>query len=66
MVVVLVNFSVNGGGGFLVTSLCDSLVDDAGSNLLVDGGVMMTSLGPKVTVISFKLALFGKASCWTD
>ena len=43
---VLVDLTVDGSGGLLVTLLDDVLVDDGGSNLFVDSGVMVTSLVP--------------------
>ncbi len=46
---VLVDFTVDGGGGFFMTSLGNCLVDDARGNLLMDGGVMMTSFMPDRT-----------------
>lgn len=44
--VILVNFTVNGSGGFLVAVFCDVLIHDSGSNFLVDSGVMVTRLVP--------------------
>ena len=46
VVMVLMDFTVDGSSGLLVTLLNDGLVDDSGSNLLVDSGVMVTSLVP--------------------
>lgn len=46
MIVVLVDFTIDGGGGLLVTGFDDSLVDDSGCHFLVNGGVMVTSLVP--------------------
>ena len=46
MVMVLVNLAVDGSGSLFVTLLDDSLVHNCGSNLLVNGGVMVTSLVP--------------------
>ena len=46
VVMVLMDFTVDGGRGLFVTLLDDVLVHDGGSNLLVDGGVMVTSLVP--------------------
>lgn len=43
---VLVDLAVNGSSGFLVALLDHILVGNGGSNLLVDSGVMMTSLVP--------------------
>ena len=46
VVVVLVNLLVNGGLELLVLGAVDGLVDDGRGDLLVDGGVMVTRLGP--------------------
>ena len=43
---VLMDLTIDGSGGLLVTLLDDVLVHDGGSNLLVNGGVMVTSLVP--------------------
>jgi len=45
--VVLVDLTVNGSLSLLVLVLEDSLVHNGRSNLFVDCGVMVTSLGPK-------------------
>ena len=46
VVMVLVDLTIDGSGGLLVTLLDDVLVDDGGSNLFVNSGVMVTSLVP--------------------
>lgn len=46
VVVVLVDLTVNGGGGLLMTGLDNSLVNDGGSDLLVHSGIVVTGLGP--------------------
>jgi hypothetical protein len=46
VVVVLVNLFVNGSQDLLVLGLVDCLVENSGSDTLVDSGVMVTSLGP--------------------
>ena len=43
---VLVDLTVDGGGGLLMTVLGDVLVHDGWGDLLVDGGVMVTCLVP--------------------
>ena len=48
VVVVLVNLLVDGSGDVVVVGAGDSLVLDCWCNLLVDGGVVVTSLGHKV------------------
>jgi hypothetical protein len=48
VVVILVNLLVNGRGVLLVLLLLDGLVLDGRGNLLVDGGVVVTSLAHKV------------------
>jgi len=47
VVVVLMDLLVNGGLDLLVTLTVDGLVSDGGGNLLVDGGVVVTRLGPE-------------------
>jgi len=44
VIMVLVNLTIDGGLHILVTGLHDLLLDDGGSNLLVDGGVCFTSI----------------------
>lgn len=46
VVMVLVDLTVDGGLHILVAGLDNLLLDDSGSYLLVDGGIVMTSLGP--------------------
>lgn len=46
VVMVLVDLTIDGSRGLLVTLLNDGLVHDGGSNLLVNGGVVVTSLVP--------------------
>jgi len=46
VVVVLVNLFVDSSEDLLVLSLVDGLVEDGRCNTLVDGGVMVTGLGP--------------------
>ena len=46
VVVVLVHLLVNGGLHILVLGAVDGLVDDGRGDLLVDGGVVVTRLGP--------------------
>ena len=46
VVMVLMDLTIDGSSSLLVTLLNDVLVDDSGSNLLVDSGVMVTSLVP--------------------
>ena len=46
VVVVLVDFTVDGGGGLLMTVLGDVLVDYGRGDLLVHGSVIVTGLGP--------------------
>lgn len=46
VIVILMNFTVNGSGGFLMTMFGDVFIHDSGSNFLVDSGVMVTSLVP--------------------
>ncbi len=46
VIMVLVDFTINGGCGLLMASLGDSLVDDSGSDFFVDSGVVVTSLLP--------------------
>ena len=41
---ILVDFPIDGGRGLFVSTLLDGLVDDCGSDLLVDGGVMFPGL----------------------
>ena len=55
---VLVDLTVDGGGGLLMTVLGDVLVHDGWGDLLVDGGVMMTCLAPvsRASAISHKNA----------
>ena len=48
VVVVLVDLLVNGGLDVLMVMTVDRLVDDGGGDLLVDGGVVVTSLGHEV------------------
>lgn len=48
VVVVLVNLLVDSGGDVVMVGACDSLVLDCWSNLLVDGGVVLTGLGHEV------------------
>ena len=43
---VLMNLTVDGSGGFFVTLLDNVLLNDCGSNLFVDCGVVVTSLVP--------------------
>lgn len=47
VVMILVDLTVNGSGGLLMTVLLDFLVHDSGSNLFVHSGVMVTSFVPK-------------------
>lgn len=47
VVMILVNFTINGSLGLFMTLLDDVLLHDGGSNLLVDCGVMITSFVPK-------------------
>jgi len=44
VVVVLVDLTVNGCGDLLMSRRLDSLLHDGGGYLLVDGGIMVTSL----------------------
>ena len=46
VVVVLVNLFVDGSEDLLVLGLVDGLVEDGRCDTLMDGGVMVTSLGP--------------------
>lgn len=46
VVVVLVNLLVDGSGDLLVLGRSDGLVKNSGCNALVDGGIVVTSLGP--------------------
>ena len=46
VVMVLVDLTIDGSSGLFVTLLNDVLVHDSGSNLLVNSGVMVTSLVP--------------------
>jgi len=46
--VVLVDLLVDGSLDLLVLGAVDGLVKNSRGNLLVDGGVMVTSLGPEV------------------
>ena len=48
MIMVLVDLTIDGGSSLLVTLLTDGLLHDGWSNLLVHGGVMVTSLVPGV------------------
>ena len=43
VIMVLMNLTVNGGLGLLMTFLDNALIDDSRSNFLVDRGVMVTS-----------------------
>jgi len=45
--VVLVNLTVNGGLGLLMTVLENLLVHNGGSHILVDCSVIVTCLGPR-------------------
>ena len=47
MVVILMHLSVDGGLSLLVTVFEDFLIHHSRSDLLVDGGVMVTRLGPE-------------------
>ena len=47
MVVVLVDLAVNCSGGLLVAGFGEGLIDNGGGDLFMDGGVMVTSLGPR-------------------
>lgn len=55
---ILVNLTVDGGLGFLVLVLDDGLVHDSWGNLLVNGSVVVTSLGPREKNVSW---LVGKS-----
>lgn len=46
VVVILVDFTVDGSGGLLMTVLGDALIDYGRGDNLVDGGVIMTGLAP--------------------
>ena len=46
VIMVLVDLAVNGSGGLLMAGLGNGLVGNCGGDLLVDSGVMVTSLGP--------------------
>ena len=46
VVVILVNFTVNGSGGFLMTVFGDIFVHDGGGHFLVDSRVVVASLVP--------------------
>ncbi len=47
VVMVLVHFTINSGLSLLMALLDNLLVDNGGSDLFVDGGVMVTSLLPE-------------------
>lgn len=50
VVVILVDLTVDGGGGLFVTVLGDILLHYSRGDLLVDGGVIVTGLVPVVNV----------------
>ena len=52
MIMVLVDLSVNGSLSLLMTVLANFLIHDGGSHLLMDGGVMVTSLLPRQESVS--------------
>lgn len=43
---ILVNFPIDGGLGLFMTVFHNGLLGNSGSNSLMDGGVMVSSLGP--------------------
>lgn len=47
VIMILVHFTIDGGLSLLMTVLAYFLVHNGGGNLLVDSGVMMSSLGPE-------------------
>jgi len=47
VIVILMHLSVDGGLSLLVTLLEDLLIHHSRSDLLVDGGIMVTRLGPE-------------------
>ena len=46
VIVVLMDLTIDGGGSLLMTLLNDVLVGHGGCHLLMDSGIMVTSLGP--------------------
>jgi len=48
VVVILVHFAIDGGLSLLMTVRADLLIHNSRSDLLMDGGVMMTRLGPSI------------------
>ena len=56
MIVILVNFTVDGGCGLLMMSLGNCLIDDSWSDFLVDSGVMVTRLVPEGRCVSSDVA----------
>lgn len=54
MVMILVHLAVDGGLGLFMADLRDVFLHDSGSYLLVDCGVMVTSLGPRRIMASVK------------
>lgn len=55
MIVVLVDLTVDSGSSLLMTLLNDLLIHDSGSDFLVDGGVMVTRLGPRAEDVSLEI-----------
>lgn len=49
---VLMHFTVDGGGGLFVTVLGNVFLDNGWSNLLMDSGVMVTSFVPVQEYVS--------------
>ena len=46
--VVLVDLSVDSGGSLFMTLLDDLLLYDGWGNFLMNGGIMVSSLGPRI------------------
>lgn len=55
MVVVLVHLTVDGGLSFLMANLCNLFVHNGRRHLLVDSGVMVTSLVPNEVIALVEL-----------
>ena len=49
VIVILVNFTVDGGGHFFVLLLLNVLVDHSWCNFLVNSGIMLARLGTRIT-----------------
>lgn len=62
--VILVDFTINGRCGLLMTGLGHGLVDNGGRDLLVNCGIMMTRLGPIEKKHQYRLCLKIKCCTW--